>query len=72
MELSVWNKIHLDLGESVTFSDLFDFNNPNIFTNSYGDGCLKLDNQVEMFIDDSSYGRSDYLLLFKIVSKWIC
>ena len=29
--LPVWNKINLDLGESVTFSDLFDFNNPNIF-----------------------------------------
>ena len=65
----VWNRINLDLGESVTFSDLFDFNNPNIFTNSYGDGCLKLDNQVEMFIDDSSYGKSDYLYLFELITS---
>ena len=65
-DLNVWDKINLDLGESVTFSDLFDFTNENIIINSDGDGCLKLDNQVEMFIDDFSYGKSDYLFLLNL------
>ena len=30
-------------------------------------GCLKLDNQVEMFIDDSSYGRSDYMSILEVL-----
>ena len=51
---STWKNIRFDLGKDVTFGDIM---NQGYANNSYN----QLSNQVEMFIDEKSYGKTNLL-----------